>query len=168
MSHEEHLRVSAGRKAGCAILTVSDTRSIADDESGRLIAELLAGAGHQVCSRAVVPDEPAAIRAAILSCEQDAGCEAVLITGGTGIAPRDQTYEAVGALLEKRLDGFGELFRMLSFQELGASAMLSRALGGTRGRRVIFCMPGSPKAVRLAMTRLILPQLGHVLSLLGG
>lgn len=150
----------------CAVVTISDTRTPENDKSGSLIAELLAGAGHSATARQIVPDDPARISECILQCCDDETCQAILLTGGTGIAPRDQTIEAVEPLLEKKLDGFGELFRMLSYQEIGAAAMLSRALAGTRGRTVVFAMPGSPNAVRLAMEKLILPQLGHLAALL--
>ncbi len=164
MSYEEHQKQAekANRSVRCAIITVSDTRTEADDDSGRLIRQLLEEAGHSVSFYTVVKDEPAQIRDTLARLALDSNSQAVLINGGTGIAPRDRTYEAVAGLLEKRLDGFGELFRMLSFQEIGSGAMLSRAVGGLHAGRLIFCMPGSPNAVRLAMTKLILPELGHL------
>jgi molybdenum cofactor biosynthesis protein B len=161
MSYQEHQQ-HASRAVGCALITVSDTRTEATDTSGRTIRELLEAAGHAVRQYAVVKDEPAQIRERIAAAVADEGCRAVLINGGTGISTRDRTFEAVAGLLEKRIDGFGELFRMLSFAEIGSGAMLSRAVGGVYQGRVIFCMPGSTNAVRLAMEKLILPELGHL------
>jgi molybdenum cofactor biosynthesis protein B len=150
----------------CAVITVSDTRTIETDTSGALIRDLLTTAGHRVASSEILPDEPGQVRLRVgILCEAG-GVEAIILTGGTGLASRDTTYEAVGGLLDKRLDGFGELFRMLSFQEIGPAAMLSRAVAGTRGRTAVFSLPGSTPAVRLAMERLILPQLGHIADLM--
>ncbi len=150
----------------CAIVTVSDTRTKENDTGGATIRERLEAAGHVVVDYTILRDEPERIRGHVLSLCERGECRAVLLTGGTGISPRDTTYEAVSALIEKRLDGFGELFRMLSFEDIGAAAMLSRAVAGTRGRTVIFAMPGSPSAVRLAMDKLVVPQLGHLIALL--
>jgi molybdenum cofactor biosynthesis protein B len=149
----------------CAVVTVSDTRTKETDASGKVIIERLEGADHRIVRYEILPDDPARIHAHVESLCGSA-CQVVLITGGTGLAPRDTTYEAIASLLEKRLDGFGELFRMLSFEEIGAAAMLSRAVAGVRGQTAIFSMPGSTGAVRLAMDRLILPVLGHIVSLL--
>ncbi len=165
MSYEQHQK-EATPSVVCAVITVSDTRTEATDVSGRTIRDLLTQHGHAVARAAIVRDEPDDIRAAITSLAADPACQVILINGGTGIAPRDRTYEAVCALLEKRLDGFGELFRMLSFEEIGSGAMLSRAVAGVHAGKPLFCMPGSPNAVRLAMERLILPELGHVVALL--
>lgn len=151
---------------GCAIVTVSDTRTTATDASGALIRERLEQAGHRVIAGTIVPDEPAEVRHLVLEYAERSACRAVLVTGGTGLTRRDTTYEALTTLFDKRLDGFGELFRMLSYQEIGAAAMLSRAVAGTRGDTVIFAMPGSVAAVRLAMDQLILPTLGHIAALL--
>ncbi len=147
-------------------LTVSDTRTEADDEGGRTLRELLSGAGASVLRHAIVTDDPDRIRAAILEAIERDGADAVVLTGGTGVAPRDQSYEAVDALLEKRLDGFGEAFRRLSWDEVGPRAILSRAVAGTRGRAVIVALPGSVKAVRLAVTRVLGPVLPHAVALL--
>jgi molybdopterin adenylyltransferase len=150
----------------CAVITVSDTRTPETDSSGRLIRELLERNGHRVISCDIIPDDPQQVRGRVEEqCNNDS-CQAVLLTGGTGIALRDTTYEAIVSLLEKRLDGFGELFRMLSYEQIGAAAMLSRAVAGIRGRTAIFSMPGSTKAVELAMEKLILPELGHAVALL--
>ncbi len=161
MGHEEH-RKEAPRQVRLFVLTASDTRGEAEDESGRFLREAAVAAGHALAGYAVVKDDPDAIRGA-LRAAADAGAEAIVVNGGTGIAGRDRTYEAVAGLLEKRIDGFGELFRMLSFQEIGSAAMMSRAVAGTWGGRVIFSVPGSRAAVRLAWERLIAPELGHVL-----
>ena len=152
----------------CAVLTVSDTRTPDTDASGQRIRSLLEAAGHRVVAYAVLPDEPARVRAHVAAHVADAGVEAVIVDGGTGVAPRDTTYEAIAGLLDKRLDGFGELFRMLSFAQIGAAAMLSRALAGVAGRTVVVSLPGSTAAVELAMTRLVVPELGHMVALLEG
>jgi len=155
----EH-RSDAPTQVSCFVLTCSDSRAHADDVSGRALREALEAAGHSVVGQTVVRDEPDQIRAAV---ERgiEGGARAVLITGGTGITRRDQTVEAIRPLLEKEIPGFGELFRMLSFQEIGSAAWLSRALAGTSRGVLIFVLPGSPNAVRLALDRLILPELGH-------
>lgn len=154
------------RHVSCAVLTVSDTRTPDTDTGGQFIINALKQADHELYAYEIVPDDCPTVQRKVRSFCDDADCRAVLITGGTGIAPRDNTYEAVAELLHKRLDGFGELFRMLSYEQVGAAAMLSRAVAGTRDRTVIFAMPGSPKAVELAMTRLIAPELGHMVHLL--
>jgi molybdenum cofactor biosynthesis protein B len=161
MSAGEH-RATAPARVACFVLTVSDTRTIDTETSGRAIAELLQEAGHEVVGRQVVRDEPADVER-IVRAEIHAGrARVVITTGGTGITSRDSTYEALTALFEKRLDGFGELFRMLSFEEIGAAAMLTRATAGISSRCAIFLLPGSEHAVRLAMQRLIIPELGHL------
>lgn len=158
---EEH-RAQAPACVRCAVITVSDTRTLANDRSGQAIVELLGGAGHTVVGREIVPDEPRKIRALLEHYATQGDVDAVLLTGGTGLASRDQTFETLSGLLTKPLPGFGELFRMLSYQEIGAAAMLSRALGGLMGRLVVLAMPGSEAAVRLAMERLIVPELAHL------
>ncbi len=154
------------RSVACAVLTISDTRTMDTDSSGQRIRELLEASGHSVAHYALHRDEPQVITAAIAALP--APIRVVLLNGGTGIAARDTTYEAVARLIEKEISGFGELFRMLSYNEIGAAAMLSRAIAGVAAARVLFSMPGSTAAVELAMTKLILPQLGHVAALLGG
>jgi molybdopterin adenylyltransferase len=146
----------------CAVLTVSDSRTEDTDTSGALIRQLLSGAGHEVVEYRIVRDEPDQIRAHLEEWTARDGIDAVLSNGGTGIANRDTTYDVIAGLLEKRLDGFGELFRMLSFAEIGAAAMMSRAVAGVYRRRVIVAMPGSTNAVRLAMERLVVPELAHM------
>jgi len=161
VSHQEH-RARGPVAVGCFVLTVSDTRTIETDSSGRAIREFLERAGHQVTGFAIVRDEPAQVTASVKQWLTDAATRVIITTGGTGITARDGTFEAVDALFEKRLDGFGELFRMLSFDEIGSAAMMSRATAGTVGAKAIFVLPGSEHAVRLAMSRLIVPELGHV------
>jgi molybdenum cofactor biosynthesis protein B len=151
----------------CFILTVSDTRTEATDSSGRAIAELLTSAGHQLAGQTIVPDDPALVRGTIERQLANADVQVVITTGGTGISSRDTTYEVVTALLEKRLDGFGELFRMLSFEQIGAAAMLSRATAGLAAGRIVVALPGSEAAVRLAMEKLLLPELGHMVQQAG-
>jgi molybdopterin adenylyltransferase len=143
------------------LVTASDSRGEAEDTSGAYLREALAAAGHVLAGYRVVRDEPEEVRDALAAAAQ-AGAEAVIVNGGTGISGRDRTYEAVSGLLEKRIDGFGELFRMLSFQEIGSAAMLSRAVAGSWQGRAVFSVPGSTAAVRLAWERLIGPELGHV------
>jgi molybdopterin adenylyltransferase len=163
VSHLQH-HAAAPRAVRCFILTVSDTRTPDTDTSGRAIRELLTAAGHEVLGDAIVRDDPEEITLAVRGALSGSAVQAVITTGGTGITSRDGTYEVVTALLDKRLDGFGELFRVLSYQEIGAAAMMSRATAGTAGGKAIFVLPGSENAVRLAMTRLIVPELGHVVQ----
>jgi molybdenum cofactor biosynthesis protein B len=153
-------RKAAVKGVRCAVLTISDTRALEDDVSGRAIVELLEEAGHVVAKRQILRDEPKDVHDAVLG--QLGGVDAIVTTGGTGISSRDSTFEAIVTLIEKRLDGFGELFRALSYQEIGSAAMLSRATAGIARGTVIFILPGAENAVRLGMTKLILPELGHV------
>lgn len=162
-SAAEH-KAHAPASVACYVLTVSDSRTPETDTGGRTIRELLHAAGHAVAGHAIVKDEPRDVTARVRAALDDRGTQVVITTGGTGITSRDGTFEAIDGLLDKRLDGFGELFRMLSYQEIGAAAMMSRAVAGTAARKAIFVLPGSPHAVRLAMTRLILPELGHVVQ----
>lgn len=154
----------------CVVLTISDTRTADNDTSGQLIRTGLLEHGHTVGHHEIIPDEFDRIQSRVREiCDGDSSASSVgalVITGGTGIAVRDVTYEAVVPLLGKQLDGFGELFRSLSYQEVGSVAMLSRAAAGVRGRTAIFLLPGSTRAVGLAMDKLILPTLGHIASLL--
>ena len=146
------------------VITCSDSRTPATDEGGRLIKSMLADRGHVIAGSAIVPDEPSRI-AQELQRARAAGAQAALITGGTGITSRDSTFEAVTAAIARPLPGFGELFRMLSFQEIGSAALLSRAVAGiTPDGLIVFAMPGSPAAVKLACERLVLPELGHLLE----
>ena len=163
MSAGEH-KAQAPSAVGCYVVTVSDTRTLDTDTSGRAIRDLLEQAGHVVTGYAIVRDEPSHVSALVRERLGDPATHVVITTGGTGISARDATYEAVAALLDKRLDGFGEIFRMLSFHEIGSAAMMSRATAGTIGRKAVFVLPGSLAAVRLAMEKLILPELGHVVQ----
>ena len=161
MSHAEH-RAEGPRTSKLFVITASDTRGEAEDGSGRFLREAASAAGHAVVGYRIVKDEPDAIRAALDEAVR-AGAEVIVTNGGTGVANRDRTYEAISAVLEKRLDGFGELFRMLSYAEIGSAAMLSRAVAGTWKGRVVFAVPGSTAAVRLAWEKLIAPEMGHLL-----
>lgn len=161
-STAEH-RQNAPQAVSCSVLTISDTRTPETDTGGRTIVELLEAAGHRVAARIILPDEPERMRTVLAEQVARADVDAILLTGGTGLSSRDQTFETVSALLTKSLPGYGELFRMLSFQEIGAAAMLSRAVGGLIGRKVVLTMPGSPAGVRLAMEKVILPELGHLI-----
>ena len=158
---EKH-RSQAPKVVRCAVLTVSDTRTLQTDTGGQTAVDLLQQAGHLIAHREIIPDEPAQMRGLLSALQGREDVDAVLLTGGTGLGSRDQTFETVGGLLSKPLPGYGELFRMLSYEQVGAAAMLSRAVGGLIGRTVVLSMPGSPAAVRLALEELILPELGHL------
>lgn len=157
-----HHRTAAVAQVPTAIVSVSDTRTLETDAGGARIAELLAAAGHPVVSREVVRDEPEAIRGALERWLREPGVRAVIFTGGTGVAPRDVTPETLEPRLERIVPGFGELFRMLSWHDVGSAALLSRALAGIAAGRVVFALPGSRAAVELALEKLILPELGHL------
>jgi len=157
-------RAYSPEKLACALLTVSDSRTLADDKSGDLMRDRLEAAGHVIVDRGIVPDEPDAVRLWVLERIAQHQVDAILVSGGTGAAPRDRTVETLEPLLGKVLSGFGELFRMLSFEEIGPAAMLSRALAGTADRTAVFILPGSSAAVRLAMDRLIVPELPHLVG----
>jgi len=163
VSQEEH-KSHAPASVRCFVLTVSDTRTDANDTGGQEVRALLEGAGHVVTGHAIVRDEPDEVTIVVRTELANASSQVIITTGGTGITSRDGTFEAIDRLLDKRLPGFGELFRMISFEEIGAAAMLSRATAGSVARKAIFVLPGSPDAVRLAMTRLIIPELGHVVQ----
>ncbi len=183
-STQQH-RSEAPQRVRVAVLTISDTRTKDNDTSGKTIVDMLTAAGHQIVAWEIVPDEPTRIRELIERWIEPLGSplhpltpspvqappplrsglaeiDAILLTGGTGVGSRDQTFETISGLLTKTLPGFGEIFRMLSFAEVGAAAMLSRATGGLIGRTVVLAMPGSTNAVRLAMEKLIVPELGHL------
>ena len=157
-------RAYAPGSLGCAVLTVSDSRTTADDSSGQAIRERLEAAGHRVVEHSIVSDDREAIQYAVLRALARGEVDAVIATGGTGVSPRDVTPEAIAPLLEKELSGFGELFRLLSFQEIGSAALLSRALAGTAGRKAVFVLPGSSGAVKIGLERLIVPELGHLVG----
>ncbi len=149
--------------AGCAVLTVSDSRTPETDSGGDLIVEELERAGHRVAGRELVKDEPHEVGRVVAEWMRDPEIEVILTTGGTGVSRRDGTVEVVQRFLDKRLDGFGELFRMLSWEEIGSAAMLSRAVAGIAHDKLIFALPGSKAGVRLALEKLILPELPHLL-----
>ena len=161
--HKQH----APSSLACAVVTVSDTRGPDEDRSGARIRELLTNAGHVIADYGILPDEPARVSAHLREIAGRPKVDAIILNGGTGIAPRDTTYEAVVSVLDKRIDGFGELFRMQSYDDIGSAAMLSRAVAGILGTTSVFALPGSTAACELAMDRLILPELGHIAKLLG-
>jgi molybdenum cofactor biosynthesis protein B len=151
-----------------ATLTLSDTRTPENDESGRLLGELLRAGGFTITSHAILREEPDDLRAVIFQICGSRSADAIVMTGGTGIGPRDRTIETLAPMLEKTLDGFGEMFRRLSWDEIGAGAILSRALAGAIRGRVVFALPGSPNAVRLASERLLVPVLAHAVAIASG
>ena len=157
-------RHAATMRLCAVVITVSDTRTLADDSGGALLVELIESAGHRVVDRSIVPDEVDAIRAAVDVAVMRDDVHAVLLTGGTGIAARDVTPEALEPILDRVIPGFGELFRALSYQEIGSAALLSRALAGTVRGRVVVALPGSRAAIRLAVEKLLLPELPHLAS----
>jgi len=161
MSHVTH-RHASPTTTRCFVLTISDTRTDATDTGGRAIVDLLAKHGHEVLGKTIVPDEPDRIRSTVETQLVDPNVQAVITTGGTGISPRDTTFEIVNCLIEKRIDGFGELFRVLSYEAIGPAAMLSRACAGLAHGTILISLPGSENAIQLAMTKLILPELGHL------
>jgi molybdenum cofactor biosynthesis protein B len=160
-THHEH-KQHAPKRIGCMVVTCSDSRTLDTDTSGQLIMRLLKDQGHEVVAYHLIKDEPAQIRSKVEEGCADQQVQAIVINGGTGIARRDSTFEAVDGMLEKRLDGFGEIFRFLTYQEIGSPAIMSRATAGILKDRVLFSTPGSENAVRLAMEKLILPELGHL------
>ena len=160
-SVDQH-HASSPERLRCVVITVSDTRTLENDTGGAAVIEHLEKAGHVAVQREIIRDEPAIMRPLLESLRERSDIDAILLTGGTGIASRDQTFDTVSALLSKPLPGYGELFRMLSFAEIGPAAMLSRAMGGLLGKRVLLTMPGSPAGVRLAMEKLVVPEIGHL------
>ncbi|MFC1525312.1 molybdenum cofactor biosynthesis protein B [Candidatus Latescibacterota bacterium] len=163
MSHQEH-RDAAPESVGVAVITISDTRDPTTDESGQLIKELLAEKGHEIVFYAIVRDSPRQIKGELAILGERSSCRAIILNGGTGIAPRDTTFDALTGILDKRLDGFGEIFRYLSYQEIGAAAIMSRALAGVYRGRIVISLPGSTNAVRLGMEKLVLPELAHMVG----
>ena len=161
MSVNEH-KAQAPHSVGCFVITVSDTRTDDTDSGGRAIVDLLAKAGHTVAGRTIVKDDPELVRGTIERQLANPQVQVIITTGGTGITSRDSTYEVVSGLLQKTLDGFGELFRMLSYEQIGSAAIMSRATAGLVAGRIIVSLPGSEGAVRLAMERLLIPELGHL------
>jgi molybdenum cofactor biosynthesis protein B len=163
VSSQDHKAV-APERVRVFVLTVSDTRTDDSDTSGAAIIALLKAAGHHVAGKAIEKDDPARVAELVRQQAAIADVDAIITTGGTGLTSRDSTYEAIDALLTKRLPGFGELFRMLSYQDIGSAAMMSRACAGTIGRVVVISLPGSEKAVRLAMEKLVVPELAHLVQ----
>ena len=158
---QQHRAAAAGRVVRCAVLTTSDTRTLADDAGGALIVQKLESAGHEVVHRAILPDDAARITAELAALLGRTDLDAILTTGGTGVGPRDVTADVVLRVIEKQLPGFGEAFRRLSWDQVGSAAWLSRAAAGVASGKILFALPGSPKAVELAMDRLIVPELRH-------
>jgi len=148
----------------CAVITVSDTRNLETDKSGQIIKKLLTDANHQIIAYDIVKDEPIAIKLKIFKLAENSPLDVVIFNGGTGIAPRDTTYDAISSLLEKTLPGFGELFRYLSYQEIGSRAIASRATAGVYQNKLIFSIPGSTNAAKLAISELILPEITHLVK----
>jgi len=161
VGHEDHMK-QARKHLPCAVLTISDSRTEGTDGSGRIIIDALEGAGHSVSAYRIVPDSVGEIDAEMRDILESDEIKVVIVNGGTGVTRRDVTPESVAPFLEKRLDGFGELFRMLSYQEIGAAAMMSRAFGGVASGKVVLCLPGSRGAVGMAMEKIIIPQIGHM------
>lgn len=162
-THLEH-KSAAPVSIGCTIITCSDTRTPESDVSGQLIRKLLEEQGHRVIGYQVIKDDPSYIQLQIALALDNPAVQAIILNGGTGVARRDSTFESVDAMLEKRLDGFGQLFRVLSYQEIGSAAIMTRATAGVVQGRVLFSIPGSEHAVRLAMEKLILPEMGHLVQ----
>lgn len=167
MSIAEH-KEKGKKSIRCYVVTVSDTRNETTDTSGKTIQSLLTGAGHSIAGYRIVKDEPQQIKALLNESLARDDVEAIIVNGGTGIAPRDGTYEVVNRLFDKKLDGFGEIFRFLSYQDIGSAAIMSRAAAGAAQGKVLISLPGSKGAVGLAMEKLILPELGHMVSQLQG
>jgi molybdenum cofactor biosynthesis protein B len=167
MSLEEHQR-AAPQRIACAVITISDTRDAASDAGGGYLVETLTAAGHGVARREIVPDRERDIVTAVRSAAADPAVDLVLTTGGTGIAPRDVTFDSLRKIFDSEIPGFGELFRWLSYQEIKSATILSRAVGGLVHGKVVLAMPGSPKALRLAMEQIVLPQAGHLVAQAGG
>ena len=160
-SAHEH-REAAPETISVAVLTISDTRTPETDTGGDVVEETMRGAGHEVVAREIVRDEASSIRTRLVDLLARGDVDAVVTTGGTGISARDTTYEVVDRMIEKKLDGFGEIFRVLSYEEIGAAALLSRAVAGTVGTKLVASLPGSRNAVRLGMEKLLVPEIAHI------
>ena len=167
MSVQEH-KEKAKKSIGCFVVTVSDTRDEVSDTSGQAIQKYLRDEGHQTTGYRIVKDEPVEVEAVLNDALANAAVEAVIVNGGTGIAPRDSTYEVVSRFMEKKLDGFGEIFRYLSYLDIGSAALMSRAVAGTARGKILISLPGSKTAVALAMEKLVLPEIRHMVSQLQG
>ena len=167
MSVAEH-KAKGKKSIRCFVITVSDTRSETNDSSGQTIKSMLNAEEHQIAGYRIVKDEPAQIEALLNESLEAIEVDAVIVNGGTGIAPRDGTYEVVSSLLEKKLDGFGEIFRYLSYLDIGSAAIMSRSAAGAARGKMLISLPGSKGAVTLAMEKLILPEIRHMVSQLQG
>ena len=161
MGYQEHKR-KAPKSVSCAILTISDARTERDDESGRLLRQKLSENGHRVISYCILKNEAESIRKKIYELLKEEELQVIITSGGTGVSHRDITIETIYPILEKKLDGFGELFRFLTYSEIGTGSIMSRAIAGVAGGKVILCLPGSPQATNLAMDKIILPEIGHL------
>jgi len=161
VSYQEH-KEKAPQKVSCAVLTISDTRTEQDDESGKLITEKLSQNGHRVMFYSVLKNEADSIKRKIYELLRQEELQVIITSGGTGVSHRDITVDTISPILEKKLDGFGELFRFLSYQEIGTASIMSRAIAGAAGGKVILCLPGSLGAANLAMDKIILPEIGHM------
>lgn len=161
MSHVEHKK-KAKRSIACAVVTVSDSRTIENDSSGQIMKEQLTANGHTIVHYQIIKDEPEQIRSLLLELANLEQCQAIIFNGGTGISKRDRTFDVIDSVLEKKLVGFGEIFRYLSYLDIGSSAIMSRATAGSYKEKIIISIPGSPAAARLALEKLILPELAHM------
>ncbi|MBA7673569.1 Molybdenum cofactor biosynthesis protein B [subsurface metagenome] len=161
MGYQEH-KDKAPKRVSCAVLTISDTRTERDDESGRLLMGKLGENGHRVISYSILKNEAASIKKKIYELLKEEELQVIIVTGGTGVSCRDITIETIYPILEKKLDGFGELFRCLTYSEIGTGSIMSRAMAGVAGGKVILCLPGSPEAISLAVDKIILPEIGHL------
>ncbi len=161
MGYQEH-KQKAPQSVSCAVLIISDSRTEQDDESGKLIKQRLSDSGHRVMSYSMLKNEADSIKKKIYELLRQEELQVIITSGGTGVSHRDITVETISPILEKKLDGFGELFRSLSYQEIGTTSIMSRAIAGVVGGKVILCLPGSPEAVKLAMDKVILPEIGHL------
>lgn len=161
MSYREH-KEKAPQSVNCAVITISDTRTERDDESGMIIRQRLSQSGHQVLSYAILKDDIDSIKKKVSELLNRKELQIIITNGGTGVSHRDVTIDTICPILEKELDGFGELFRFLTYQEIGTASIMSRAIGGVARGKVILCLPGSPEAAKLAMDKIILPEIGHL------
>ncbi len=161
MGYQEH-KDKAPKSVSCAVLTISDTRTEQDDESGRLIRQKLSETGHRVILHCILKNEANSVRKKIYELLKEEELQAIIAIGGTGVSRRDITIDTIYPILEKKLDGFGELFRFLTYSEIGTGSIMSRAIAGVARGKVILCLPGSPEAGKLAMDKIILPEIGHL------
>jgi len=161
VGYQEH-KQKAPQSVSCAVLTISDSRTEQDDESGKLIKQRLSDNGHRVMSYSILKNEADSIKKKLYELLRQEELQVIITSGGTGVSHRDITVETISPILEKKLDGFGELFRFLSYQEISTTSIMSRAIAGVTGGKIILCLPGSPEAAKLAMDKVILPEIGHL------